>query len=307
MKMVEDIGKIISNGFETYTKNLNLSVPFIINVIITGLLSVIMFFGGFFYIFGSSLSSLKNATTPGQFISIILPLISQHLLEIVLLIIIYFLIVSFFESFFLAGAIGMAQKATETGKSELSSMIEVGKKNVINLYLAGILVGLLSLAGIIFIVPGAMKINITQVLSFANTGATLLLIGGFLLWVVYLVILSLVLAIFTYALVIDNLGPIDGILAGFRFFSRHKLDVFMLWLVIGVIVILLMIIGQVMVAIPVMNIIWPFINMFISILVIPPLTTLWWVRLYMTRTGKKIYFNELLAHPNELEKLKANL
>lgn len=302
--MVEDIGKIISNGFETYTKNLNMSIPFVINIVITGLLSVIIFLAGFFYIFGSSLSSLKNAATPQQAISVILPLIIQHLFEIVILIIIYFLIVSFFESFFLAGAIGMAQQATETGKTELSTMIEVGKKNVVNLYLAGILVGLLSLAGIVFIVPGAMRTNIAQILSFTNTNAILLLIGGFLLWVVYLVILSLVLAVFMYALVIDNLGPIDGILAGFRFFSRHKSDVFMLWLVTGVIVIVLMIVEQVMGLIPVMNIIWPFINIFISIFVIPPLTTLWWVRLYMTRTGKKIYFNELLAHPNELETSK---
>ncbi len=302
--MVEDTGKIISKGFETYTENLNLSIPFVINVVITGVLSVIMFIGGFFYIFGSSLSSVKNATTPEQFISIILPLVRQHLFEILMLIIIYFLIVSFFESFFLAGAIGMAKQATETGKTELSTMIEVGKKNVVNLFLAEILVGLLSIAGIVFIVPGAMKTNISQILSFENTGAILLLIGGFLLWVIYLVILSLVLAVFTYALVIDSLGPIDGILSGFRFFRKHKLDVFMLWLIIGVIVIVLFIVGQVMGAIPVMNFVWPFINMFISIVVIPPLTTLWWVRLYMTRTGKKIYFNELLAHPNELEKFK---
>jgi hypothetical protein len=198
----------------------------------------------------------------------------------------------------------MAQQATETGKTELSTMIEVGKKNVVNLYLAGILVGLLSLAGIVFIVPGAMRTNIAQILSFTNTNAILLLIGGFLLWVVYLVILSLVLAVFTYALVIDNLGPIDGILAGFGFFSRHKFDVFMLWLVTGVIVIVLIIVEQVMGLIPVMKIIWPFINIFISIFVIPSLTTLWWVRLYMTRTRKKIYFNELLAHPNELETSK---
>jgi hypothetical protein len=302
--MVEDIGKIISNGFETYTKNLNLSVPFVINFIISILTAAIVLGLGFFYIFGPNLSSFKNAASPEEIISIILPIVTQHLLEIVVIIFLYFLIVSFFESFFLAGAIGMAQQATETGKTELSTMIEVGKKNVVNLYLAGILVGLLSLAGIVFIVPGAMRTNIAQILSFTNTNAILLLIGGFLLWVVYLVILSLVLAVFTYALVIDNLGPIDGILAGFGFFSRHKFDVFMLWLVTGVIVIVLIIVEQVMGLIPVMKMIWPFINIFISIFVIPSLTTLWWVRLYMTRTRKKIYFNELLAHPNELETSK---
>jgi hypothetical protein len=43
--MVEDIGKIISNGFETYTKNLNLGVPFVLNVIIMGLAFIILGFG----------------------------------------------------------------------------------------------------------------------------------------------------------------------------------------------------------------------------------------------------------------------
>jgi hypothetical protein len=304
--MVEDIGKIISKGFETYTNNINLSIPFVLNAFITGLLAVFMLGLGFFYIFGPYLPSLENATSPQEIIFIILPVITQHLPEIVGLILLYFVVASFFQSFFVAGAVGMAQKATETGKSELSTMIEAGKKNVVNLYLADILVGLLSIAGIVFLVPGAMKADITQILSSANPGAILLLGGGFLLWIVYLVIISLLLAVFTYALVIDNLGPIDGILTGFRFFNNHKFDVFLMWLIIGVIVIVLAIIGEVMRVIPVMNTIWGIINMFISVFVIPPLTTLWWVRLYMERTNKKLYFNELLAHPNDLAKLRAS-
>ncbi len=295
-KMVEDIEKILSKGFETYTKNLNLSVPFVINAVISGLATGIMFFAGLFYIFGNSLSSLKNVATPQQAVSIILPLVLQHLFEIVILIIIYFLIVSFIEAFFLAGAIGMAQQTTETGKPELSTRIEVGKKNAVNLFLAEILVGLLSLAGIVLIVPGAM------IFSFSNTSTFWPLIGGFLLWFIYFLIISLILAVFTYALVIDNLGPIDGITTGFRFFTKHKFDVFLLWLIVGIIVIVLFIVELAMGAIPIMNIIWPFINIIISIAVIPPLTTLWWVRLYMTRTDKKIYIDELLAHPNDLEK-----
>ncbi len=304
--MAEDIGKIISNGFETYTKNLNLCIPFVLNFFITGLLAVIILGIGFFYFFGSSLSSLENAASPQDVIPIILSIASQHLFELVVLMLIFFLITMFLQSFFVAGAIGMAQQATETGKSGLSAMTEAGKKNVVNLYLAEILVGLLSLAGIVFIIPGAMKFDITQLLSFKNPEGILLLLGGFLLWVVYSLILSLVLAVFSYALVADALSPIDGILTGFRFFNEHRFDVFLLWLFIGAIVIVFAIFSELVRLVPVMNIIWPFINMVISIFVIPPLTTLWWVRLYMTGTGKKIYFNELLAHPNDLEKLEAS-
>jgi hypothetical protein len=39
----------------------------------------------------------------------------------------------------------------------------------------------------------------------------------------------------------------------------------------------------------------------ISICILNPLMTVWWVRLYMTRTGKQVYVNDLLAHPNDLQ------
>lgn len=301
--MVEDIGKIISKGLETYTKNLNLAAPFIITIFITGLLAIIIFIIGFFSIFGSSLASLEKTASSEEVISIILPIISSHLTEIVVLITVYFLISLFFQAFFMAGAIGMAKQATETGRSELSTMLEAGKKNVLNLYLAEILVGLLYLAGIVFLVPGAMKADISQLLSSENMDAILLLIAGFLLLVIYIIIINIVLAVFRYALVIDDLEPVDGILAGFRFFNKHKSDVFLLWLIIIAIIVVLTIIGQVMGFIPIMLFIWPFISVFISVFIIEPLIALWWVRLYMVRTGKKLYIDELLAHPSELENL----
>ncbi len=303
---MEDIGKILGKGFETYTGNLNLSVPFVLTFFIEALLGALILGLGFLYIFGSSFELLKSAATPEAAVLTLIPIITQHLPEILTLVALFVLISAFFQSFFIAGAIGMAQKATETGKSELPTMMETGKKNVINLYLADILVSLLYLAGIVFLVPGAMKADIGSLLSPESTGAILLLFGGFLLWIIYVAILSLVLAIFSYALVIENLGAIDGILEGIRFFKSHKLDVLLLWLITGAIVLALALIGQVAASLPIINVIWPFVNILLSVLVIPPLTTLWWVRLYMARTNKKLYFNELLAHPSELEKQRAN-
>ncbi|MCZ7379953.1 MAG: hypothetical protein O8C64_00035 [Candidatus Methanoperedens sp.] len=303
--MVEDIGKIISNGFETYTNNLNLGIPFVLNVIITGLAFIILGFG-FLTIFGSSLSSLENATTPQEVLSIIIPLVITHLTQIIILLITFFLISLAIQSFFNAGAIGMARQATETGKTGLSAMVEAGKKNVVNLFMADVLLGLLSLAGIVFIVPGALKFDINQLLFPEKTGASLLLIAGILLWVLYLLILGLMLAVFRYALVVDNLEPIDGIVTGFNFFKKNKSDVFVLWLILGIIIVAITIIGELMRFSPVMNLIWPLVNVFISVFIVAPLTTVFWVRLYMTRTGKEVYFNDLLAHPNDLAKLKSD-
>lgn len=290
--MVESTGKILSKGFETYTKNLNLTVPFILNFFITILLAAFILGLGFFYIFGTDLESLQGAASPEELFLLVLEIVKLHIAEIVALMVLYILISMFFQAFFTAGAIGMAQQATETGKSLVSTMMDAGKKNVMNLYLAEILVLLLNLAGIVLLLPGAMKGGITA-------PSVLLLILGILLWMTYIIILSLVLAVTSYALVIENLGPVDGIIAGFRFFNKHKVDVFVLWIIMGVIVVILTVIGNAMGFVPLMNIIWPFINVLISAFILPPLSTLWWTRLYMTGTDKKIYFNELLARPGE--------
>ncbi len=302
--MVEDIGKIISNGFETYTKNLNLGVPFALNVIITSLLAFIILGFGFLNIFGPSLSALENANDILQVLLIIIPLVTTHLTQIIILLITFFLISLAVQSFFNAGAMGMARRATETGKTGFTAMVEAGKKNLVNLFLADVLFGLLSLAGIVFIVPGALKFDINQLLSPEKNGAPFLLIAGILLWVLYLLILGLVLAVFRYALVVDNLEPLEGITTCFNFFKKNKSEVFILWFFLGIIIVAITIIGELMRFSPVMNFIWPLVNVFISVFVVAPLTTVFWVRLYMTRTGKEVYFNDLLAHPNDLAKLK---
>jgi len=307
--MVEEIGKILSSGFDTYMRNFNIAVPFILSLLLTGVLSIVIFVAGMTAIFGSSLSSLlsslDSAVTPEEVFLILVPVISQNITEIVLLGIIFILVYVFIQSFFMAGAIGMARQATEIGTSDLSTMMNDGKNNAINLYLANILVGLLTLAGIVFLVPGALKGDISSILSSPDTGAVLLLVIGIFLWVVYMLVLSIVLSLYRYSLVIENLGPIDGIIKGVDFFNTHKFDVFLLWLVQIAIVIILAIIGEGMARVPVMDAVWPVISMFISVAVIAPLTTIWWARLYMSGTGKKLYFNELLLHPNDLEKLEA--
>lgn len=295
--MAEELSKIISNGIDTYTKNLNLCVPFVLHIIISGIVVVIMFIIGFLLLFGSAISDLRTADGSEALFLSIASIASKHIPEIALLIISTFLIIMLIISFFESGAIGMARQATETRRSQLSTMMEAGKKNFMNLFLADILVLLVALAGIVFIVPGIENFDFNQ----PSTSAGLLLIGGFLLWMVYLLILGVVLAAFRYALVIESLGPVDGILAGIEFFKRNMFDVIFLIVVTIGIAIVFAIIDQVMNLIPLINIIWFFISLMISICILNPLMTVWWVRLYMTRTGKQVYVNDLLAHPNDLQ------
>ncbi|MCX9085615.1 MAG: hypothetical protein OIN87_12550 [Candidatus Methanoperedens sp.] len=299
--MVEDIGKIINNGFGTFTKNLNISVPFILNVIVSIIIAGIIGFFGLLIVFGSSLSSLESVNTPEALSLVLLPLIMQHIIEIVILISIVFVLIFFIQAYFTAGAIGMAIEATGSGRSSLSTMNNAGRKNLLNMFLAEILFSLISLAGIVFIVPGAMKIDFSQIMDSKSPEGAALFIAGLILWVLYIIVLSIVLVIFRYALVAENLGPIESITASFEFFKKHKGDVILLFVFLIAISFVFFIIDQIMGVLPIISILWSIISFLISIIVIPPLTTIWWVRLYMIRTDKKIYFDDLLAHPNDLE------
>lgn len=298
MEMAEDIGQIIRKGLGTFTGNPSIIIPFILNSFITTLSAIIFLIIGIILIFGSSLSSLESTTSPEQLAIIFLQLISQNILGILVLVILFALVFMFFNSFFTGGAIGMARQATETEKAGISTMVESGKKNLINLLLTQILIGLFYLAGIAFLVPGAMEADISQLLTQETAGDNLLLAFGFLLIRVYDIILSLVFAVARYALVIDSLGPVDSILASFRFFKEHKIDVFIVWLISFVALEISM---EIWLLSPALGL---FILGFIFVFILEPLTTIWWVRLYMVRTGKKVYFNDLLAHPNDLAKLR---
>jgi hypothetical protein len=304
MNMVEDIGKIISNGFGTYMKNLNICVPFILDFFISVLFALLMAVFGMFFIFGSSLSKIESSRTPEALSLVLLPLITQHIIEIAILITLIFVVILLIQAYFTSGAIGMAIQATGSGKSSLSTMNDAGRKNLVNMFFAQILFGLISLAGIVFIVPGAMKIDISQLMDSKNPEGAALFFAGLMVWVLYIIVLSIVLVIFRYALVAENLGPIESISAAFEFFKKHKGDVILLFIFLIAVSFIFFIVDQIMGLLPIINILWSFISFFISLIVIAPLTTVWWVRLYMVRTDKKVYFDELLAHPNDLEKFK---
>jgi len=302
--MVEDIGKIINNGIKTYTKNLNICVPFILDFFISVLLTLFIAGFGIFFIFGTSLSNIENARTPEALALMMLPLLAQHIIEVGILITVILVVILLIQAYFTSGAIGMAIQATGSGKSSLSTMNEAGKKNLVNMFFAEVLFGLISLAGIVFIVPGAMKIDISQLMDSKNPEASALFVVGLMLWILYLIVLSIVLVIFRYALVSENLGPIESISTAFEFFKKNRGDVVLLFIFLIVISFIFYIVGKIMGSLPIVNIMWSFIKYFIQIIVIAPLTTVWWVRLYMLRTDKKVYFDELLAHPNDLEQLK---
>ncbi len=192
----------------------------------------------------------------------------------------------------------MTTEAMEKGKANISTMINAGKKNILNLFLAYVLVGMIYFAGVVFIVPGAMKMNIGQVVFQGSVGENPLFEAGILVWRIYDLILGLLLAVFSYAIVIDRLLPIDGINTSFRFFMRHKLDVLILSIISSVLLVAYLEITSLILANHIL--LWGLLNFIVILFVLEPIITAWWVRLYMDRNERKFYIDELLAHPNDL-------
>lgn len=302
--MQQDIGTIINKGFGTWTRNLNISLPYILNFGINGLLALMAFvvFVAVFVMPELSSIGLDPANiSPEQMLSILSSVAIDHMILIIAGIAFIMILMMFIQSYFTAGAIGMSKNAMETGDTHLNDMFFYGNQNVVNLFLTSILIALIMLAGIIFIVPGVLAVeNLNMFLSNPEeTAASSVLLGiGFLAWMLYILVASIVLSIVKYALVVGNLDPMSALEIGFRFFMGNKFDILLVWLILISISVLIGIIGEGISSVPVLSTLWTFADIAITVAVIPPLTTIWWTRLYLSKTGRKIHdVSELLDYP----------
>jgi len=288
---------ILRNGFLTWRKNLNIAVPFLLSSIINLLLIVI--FITIIYFFLNPFQSSFATASYGRYS----PLSSINwllLLLDILLVISFLIIMSIISSFFYAGAIGMSKKAIETGKTTLDDMIEYGKKKFITIFLINLLI-------FIFVLIICLILAIIQ----------MIFRGEFI--TIFVTIVDIVFAVVPFAVVIGDLGVIEGLKKGFRFFIDNKFPVVLLWIFvryitqfIGYIPIfiaaIIFSIGILFVPIPSdissipsftsPNLLIPLLLVFlltiavsilvswiISVFVISPLTTIWWSKLYLD--GKK--------------------
>lgn len=82
--------------------------------------------------------------------------LAQHIGIIIAAVINTVILAMLISAFFTAGAISMAKEATETGKTCMSDMKEYGRRKFISLLFADIIVGLITLVGLVFLIPGIM-------------------------------------------------------------------------------------------------------------------------------------------------------
>jgi hypothetical protein len=290
---MEEIGEMIGKGFGIWRRYINLCIPFLLNFFVS-MLVIVSFLAAIFLAVMPLIDMKSTSIQNSQDVQAVQDLITQmegslgslgwqRILMVVLLLLGMFAILSLVEAFFMAGAIGMARQALEKGRADTGVMWSSGKKHFLNMFLSMLLMGLMTLSGLVFLLPGILRLP--RPIQ-AEPVAMGMLITGFLIFILYVVVLSLALAEAPYALVLEGLGPVQAIRAGIGFFRYNKFDVLILWLVVAALSITLQIIGSSMssgnaTTYPLMSLITGLVNL----LVLVPLSNLWWTRLYMNRKG----------------------
>ncbi len=291
---MERIGEVLRNGAYTWKQNPILCAPFVLDTFVRFLFFMIVLAGlvavigtDLFMAIGSGISEIMQASqTPGEpsleaagamveLYQLVVPFTGVFIVALIIIGIGSALIRTFFE----AGAVGMAKNATMTGTTRMNDLFWYGRRSTVSLFFANIVIALIFLAGIVFLVPGILLLDASDSSGVAVAAFAI----GIILLIGYVIILSIGLAPVKYALVIDNKGPIEGIEKGWRFFSSHKLDVFLMWVVMFAIAMLIFTVGQIFFIHPVTTVIWQFVVTLINICILMPLITVWWTRLYLDR------------------------
>jgi len=303
--MSESLENIISKGFHVWSRNLNICIPLIFNYIIQVAVMFAAAVVGMLVLFGTSSLDDITTMTDDELFKIMPTSIGENIPAFAVLVILVFVILLLFQSYFFGGAVGMSQNANAKGDSSIADMFNAAGNNFFNVFKANFVMILVELAGIVFLVPGAVLVRNNMELTDSSqfAGGILLLLLGMIIWILYLLILDLLFSVVIYTIVIEHVSALDGITEGVRFFMDNKSGVFILWIIIfvisAVVGIVFYITGNI-IAIAgseSMNIAWSFGSQFILLVTLQPLIIVLWTRLYMVKTGKDIYIDELLIEP----------
>jgi hypothetical protein len=302
--MYEDFGTILNRGFKTWVRNLNICIPFVLNFFVSLILSVFFFAILGALLLSSGSGSVIDPTTISEeeLSSLLWNGFTNNIPVSIALILALSLLGMFLQAFFTAGAIGMAKKASETGDTVFSDMFRSGSKNGFRLFLTTLIIVLMLLAGIVFVVPGAVTIgDISSLIENPDIpvkGMGLLGIG-ILLWTIYLLAINIALSLAPYALVIDELDPLDALKAGYRMFMSNKLDVFFIWIIsVG----LSFVNGFVGESLGSQSILVSGITSIVPVFILQPLTAVLWTRLYLVGEERELYNPyDLLSDPEDFK------
>ena len=288
---MESINELIGRGFSLWRDNLNLCIPhllgffFSLMALFAGLMAVI--FSGLLPLEGLNETALQELQYVedmeemqmlwGQMGEHLAGLQSSEILQMASAILAIFILIALVEAFFAAGAIGMSRQALEKGRSSTSAIWQAGRRHFLSLFLAELLMTLIILMGMLLLLP---------LLAAGLEGLGLLAVALALVAIFYALALTIILSTMPYALVLEHLGPLRALRASIDFFRYNKFDVAVLWLVVVALSLgLQMVGGAISDGQPGQGQPLSAITGMITLLVLAPLSNLWWTRLYMSRKG----------------------
>ena len=288
---MESINELLGRGFSLWRDNLNLCIPhllgffFSLMALFAGLMAVI--FSGLLPLEGLNETALQELQYVedmeemqmlwGQMGEHLAGLQSSEILQMASAILAIFILIALVEAFFAAGAIGMSRQALEKGRSSTSAIWQAGRRHFLSLFLAELLMTLIILMGMLLLLP---------LLAAGLEGLGLLAVALALIAIFYALALTIILSTMPYALVLEHLGPLRALRASIDFFRYNKFDVAVLWLVVVALSLgLQMVGGAISDGQPGQGQPLSAITGMITLLVLAPLSNLWWTRLYMSRKG----------------------
>ncbi len=288
---MESINELLGKGFSLWRDNLNLCLPhllgffFSLMALFAGIMAVI--FSGLLPLEGLNETALQEMQYVedmeemqvfwDQMEEHLASLQSSDILQMASAILAIFVLIALVDAFFAAGGIGMARQALETGRSSASAMWSAGRRHFLAMFLAELLMTFIILMGILLLLP---------LLGSGLEKLGLLAVALALIAIFYALALTIILSTMPYALVLEDLSPLRALRASIDFFRYNKFDVGVLWLVVLALSLgLQMVSGAISSGQPGQGQPLSVITGMISLLVLAPLSNLWWTRLYMSRKG----------------------
>ncbi|BDC35564.1 MAG: hypothetical protein EF806_04830 [Candidatus Methanoliparum thermophilum] len=294
----DDIGSILSHGFRVWKNNTNICIPYVL-----GAGSIFAF--ALLLLYLMLYTSVEEVTPGGSPLSLNSHIgVSTGMMGMLLLTaaVILLIIILLIGSFFIGSAVGMARAAIDRGNATIMDMVDNGRHSVVNIFLADIAIGLVVRLGVVFILPEYVAVTSLlegepSMINISGGGAfalvdimlnTMPFVLGLLTWLIYIAVISLILVMTNYVIVLDDVGPLDGIRRAFYFFMSNKAEVTIVWLIIISLYAALYVMTALFAYIPYIAPVLFALNFATSIIIIEPLGTVWLTDLYLSKNVRKL-------------------
>ncbi|RLI91860.1 MAG: hypothetical protein DRO95_03480 [Candidatus Altiarchaeales archaeon] len=224
VESIEGIEDILGNGFQLWRRNPNLALPFFLNFVVSSILCCIFLF------LALGLSGLLDTTTIANIRMIVDTLFKMqgNFILIPILVSSLILILMITESFFIAGAVGMSKEAIETGRTSFGDMMKYGGEKIFHVFIARFILSLLTFVLVLLICGCPVLITFP---IFPIVGESIIRFGFSILGILLLII-TILFMVMPFAIVIDDLSPLNALRASYKFSIKNKLPVAILFVFI---------------------------------------------------------------------------